>query len=78
MKAIETTGQIDNNGILHLAEPLTAKDKRVKVIVLVPESIDDEDESLWLKVLNKNPAFSFLEDPAEDIYSIKDGKPFHG
>lgn len=77
MKAIETTGQIDQHGMLHVAEPLATKDKRVKVIVLVPESEDDE-ETQWLKSVSKNPAFSFLEDPAENVYSMKDGKPFHG
>jgi hypothetical protein len=24
-----------------------------------------------------NPAFHFLKDPAEDIYTLTDGKPFH-
>ena len=77
MKAIETTGQIDKEGVLRLSKPLTEKDKRVKVIVLVPEGESEEDEMLWLKAISKNPSFSFLEDSAEDIYSIKDGKPFH-
>jgi succinyl-CoA synthetase alpha subunit len=77
MKAIETTGQIDKEGNLHLSKPLLEKDKKVKVIVLVPEGESEEEELLWVKTQSKNPAFSFLEDPAEDIYSLKDGKPFH-
>ena len=77
MKAIETTGQIDEEGNLHLSKPLLEKDKRVKVIVLIPESEIEEEEVLWLKSVSKSPSFGFLEDPAEDIYSLKDGKPFH-
>ena len=37
---------------------------------------DDPTELEWLKGLARNPAFDFLEDPAEDIYSLSDGKPF--
>lgn len=33
-----------------------------------------EDE--WLFAAVDNPAFNFLADSAEDIYSIRDGKPF--
>ena len=33
-----------------------------------------EDE--WLCAAVDNPAFDFLVDSAEDIYSICDGKPF--
>jgi len=29
----------------------------------------------WLEAISRNPAFDFLKDPAEDIYSLKDGKP---
>lgn len=77
MKAIESSGQIDREGILHLSKPLLERDKKVRVIVLVPEGEIEEEELLWMKSLEKNPAFSFLKDSAEDIYSIKDGKPFH-
>ena len=77
MKAIETTRQLDKDGNLHLSKPLLEKDKRVKVIVFVPESEMEEEEVLWLKSVSKNPSFGFLEDSAQDIYSIKDGKPLH-
>ena len=77
MKAIETTGQTDKEGNLHLIKPLAEKEKKVKVIVLVPEE-EAEENSLWMKSIVGNPAFGFLEDPAEDIYSSKIGKPFHG
>jgi len=77
MNAIEMTGTIDKHNQLKLdgALPFLGP-KRVKVIVLSP--IDDEiDEDSWLKAASRNPAFSFLDDPEEDIYSITDGRSFH-
>jgi len=35
---------------------------------------EDIDESEWRQAASKNPVFDFLEDPAENIYSINDGK----
>lgn len=77
MKAVETTGRIDKDGNLHLSKPLAARDKDVKLIVLFNDTEPEEDKR-FLESISKNPAFSFLEDPAEDIYSIKDGEPFNG
>lgn len=75
MKAIETVGQIDKNGLLRVA-PLEEKNRKVKVIVLVPEENED-NESEWLQTIAKNPSLSFLNEPEEDIYSLQSGKPFH-
>ena len=75
MKAVETTGKIDKKGILHLSKPL--KDKNRKVIVLMPEE-GDEMGRLWVEAISSNPAFDFLNDPAEDIYSPKDDKRLNG
>lgn len=40
---------------------------------------DDEtiDEREWLQAAATNPAFDFLKDPEEDIYTLADGKPFN-
>jgi hypothetical protein len=77
MTAIEMTGRIDENrqlqldGLLPMPGPM-----RVRVIVLYP--VEDEwDESEWLQAAAHNEAFDFLSDPAEDIYSLTDGAPFH-
>ena len=75
MKAIETTGKIDKNGLLHVL-PMKEKEKTVKVIVLVPEEADKEID--WLKVASRNPSFSFLKDAHEEIYTNQNGKPFLG
>ncbi|CAD5938314.1 hypothetical protein PA905_32270 [Planktothrix agardhii CCAP 1459/11A] len=31
----------------------------------------------WLNAVANNPAFDFLKNPEEDIYTITDGKPFY-
>lgn len=51
-----------------------------------PEELEDDldwqdveiiDEREWLHAAASNPAFDFLKDPEEDIYTLADGKPFH-
>ena len=75
-RAVEAAGTIDKDHRLVLDEPLPIDGpSRVKVIVLVPDDAD-LDEKLWLQAARSNPAFEFLTDPAEDIYTAADGKPF--
>ncbi|MCI0552261.1 MAG: hypothetical protein L0287_15020 [Anaerolineae bacterium] len=79
MTAIEMTGTVDENHQLKLDGVLTfAGPKRVRVIVLSPltENADEWNEMEWLKASLSNSAFDYLRDPEEDIYTIKDGKPF--
>ena len=62
---------------LHLDTPLPiAGPTRVRVIILIPEQTDI-DEREWLRAAATNPAFDFLKEPEEDIYTLADGKPFH-
>lgn len=77
IKTIEMTGCIgENPQQLQLDHPLPIYGpKRVRVIVLI-EDDNEWDEAEWLKAAARNPAFDFLNDPAEDIYSLSDGKPF--
>lgn len=76
-KAIETTGTIDANHRLLLDETLpVAGPAKVRVIILFPEDTDI-DEKEWLYAASTNPAFDFLNEPEEDIYTIADGRPFH-
>jgi len=72
-RAFEMTGTVDDHRHLVLDDVLPIKGPRkVRVIILMPEE-EDIDESEWLQAASKNPAFDFLEDPAEDIYSITEG-----
>jgi hypothetical protein len=77
LRAFEVTGVIDEHRQLHLIEPLPiGGPSRVRVIILVPEQ-PDIDETTWLRAAAANPAFHFLKEPREDIYTVSDGKPFH-
>jgi hypothetical protein len=76
-KAIETTATINANRQLVLDEPLPiAGPTKVRVIILLPDEVDI-DEKKWLRSASVNPAFDFLKEPEEDIYTLADGKPFH-
>ena len=75
--AIETNGTIDENHQLSLDQtlPITGP-KRVRVIVLYSPN-DEIVDAEWLYAASRNPAFEFLKEPEEDIYTLKDGTPFH-
>ena len=76
LQAVELIGTIDEKGQLHLDEPISAVGQgRVRVILLPEETEIGENE--WLKAAANNPAFDFLKDPAEDIYTLDDGQPFN-
>jgi hypothetical protein len=76
-KAIETIGTIDAQHHLVLDETLpVVGPTRVRVIILLPED-SDISETEWLQAAATNPAFDFLKDPEEDVYTLSDGEPFH-
>jgi hypothetical protein len=77
MRAVEATGTIDEHGELHLDWPITTvRPGRVRVLLLMADEADF-DEQEWMRAAARNPAFDFLNDPAEDIYTHDDGRPFH-
>ncbi|MGP8321973.1 MAG: DUF433 domain-containing protein [Methanosarcinaceae archaeon] len=45
----------------------------VRVSHLLPED-SDISETEWLQAAATNPAFDFLKDPEEDIYTLADGE----
>ncbi len=76
LTAIETTGTINANHQIVLDEELPSNTpSRVRVIVLYNEDAADFRESEWLQAASKNDVFDFLNDDAEDIYTLEDGKP---
>jgi len=79
MKAVEINAKTDVQGYLKLNYPLHKKEKNVRVIILVDDNCDEDtdEEKLWLNAASSNPAFDFLNEPKENIYSIKDGEPFN-
>jgi hypothetical protein len=76
LRAFEMTGTVDKNHRLRVDDPLPLEgSSRVKVIVLVPAA-DELPEREYLRSAMNDPAFGFLKDSAEDIYSPADGKAF--
>jgi len=49
----------------------------MRAIEINTKNDDAEVEELWLKSISANPAFDFLQDPNENIYSLADGEPFN-
>jgi hypothetical protein len=77
MKAIEISTKTDKYGHLKINYPLNNRDSNVRIIILVDEMDDDvNEEKLWMKSISSNPAFDFLKDTSENIYSLTDGEPF--
>jgi hypothetical protein len=77
LHAIETTAVVDDTRHLLLDTPLPEKaNGRVRVIILFADD-SEITEGEWLAVASQSPSYSFLNDPREDIYTVKDGKPFH-
>lgn len=75
-RAMETTATIDDDRHLRLDEPLPSdRPRRVRIIVLWPDD-QDVSETEWLQSATRNPAFDFLREKAEDVYSVSDGQPF--
>jgi hypothetical protein len=76
MKAIEIKSKTDSRGLLKIDCDLKKSNSRVKVIILIENDQKEKDEEiLWMQSISSNPSFNYLNDPAEDIYSITDGEP---
>lgn len=78
MKSIEINTKTDKEGHLKINYPLNKKDKKVRVIILLDEQNDEiDEEKKWLNSIQSNPAFDFLKEPSENIYTLTDGEPFN-
>jgi hypothetical protein len=75
MKAVEAYGHIDSKGSLQIHTPTPLQEGDVKVIILYTENDERAEEQQWLRAVSGNPAFAFLNDPEEDVYTLNDGKP---
>jgi hypothetical protein len=77
MRAIEINSKTDKKGHLKIDYQLDKSNSNVRVLILLDDNSDTDDEKLWIDSISTNPAFNFLKDKSEDIYSIKDGEPFN-
>jgi len=76
-RAIELTGTIDEKNQLILDDKLPIiGPTRVRIVILLPDD-SEIDEISWLHLASNNPAFDFLKEPEEDIYTLTDGRPFN-
>jgi hypothetical protein len=76
MSVIEINSKTDGKGLLRFNYNLNKSNRRVRILIMVDDNIKSADEeALWMQSIASNPAFDFLYDPAEDIYSITDGEP---
>ena len=87
LRAVEMEGTIDAAGRLALDESVRSiRPGRVRLIVLASPASEEggadgtegeaREEREWLAAAAANPAFAFLSDPAEDMYTAEDGRPF--
>ncbi len=70
LKAVELEGMIDENRQLKIEGQ---GPQRVRIILLYPGNEDDDiDEEEWLYAAARNPAFAFLKEDSEDLYTLQD------
>jgi hypothetical protein len=72
MKAIELTGDIDDQHRLQARVPEELPAGPVRLIVLLPE--EDDAGGAWAHGISKEWADD-LSDPRQDIYTLEDGQP---
>ena len=77
MKTIEITSKTDSKGNLKIDYQLDMSDSKVKVLILIEDNKEDEEEKIRMDSISNNPAFGFLKEKSEDIYSLNDGEPFY-
>jgi hypothetical protein len=59
-----------------LDEPFNLPPHAALMVTVLPPAAEPESEEAWLRATAASDAFAFLADPAEDIYTVKDGEPF--
>ncbi|MBU2557241.1 MAG: hypothetical protein KJ578_05605 [Bacteroidetes bacterium] len=77
MKAIEINTRTNKEGRLSLDFQLDQPDKKVRLLILLENDEETQEES-WLKAVASNPAFDFLKEADEDIYTVNDGEAWYG
>jgi hypothetical protein len=76
MSVIEINSKTDSKGLLRFNYNLNKSNRRVRILIMVDDHKKSTDEeALWMQSIASNPAFDFLHDSLEDVYSITDGEP---
>jgi len=74
MEAIEKLVHFDDEGNTILSLGRNFSKKQAKVVVLIKD--DEVTDKELLALAMKGGAFDFLNDPAENIYTMEDGVPY--
>jgi hypothetical protein len=75
MKAIELHTTTDMLGQLKVEYNINQPKKNVRVLILVDDEYPNlESDDVWLSNAANSTAFSFLNEPVEDVYSLNDGE----
>ncbi len=76
MPTVALQAHFDGERIV-LDEPFDLPANAPLMVTLLPAAFhaESDSEEAWLRAVASNEAFSFLADPAEDIYSPEDGEP---
>lgn len=75
MRAIEVTGSVSEDGSVQFDQPLSAaKSTRFRGILLFPDSESSTDQE-WSSSAVQASVQDWLDNPAEDIYTLEDGEP---
>jgi hypothetical protein len=45
-------------------------------ILILSQQQEGAEEKRYQETISRNPAFDFLNEPEQDVYNPKDGKPF--
>lgn len=75
MNIIEVIGTLDKKHRLVLDNPRLLRGRTKVRALILPDALPGGEESAWLAAASANPAFAFLKDSAEDVYTKKDGHP---
>lgn len=75
MPAITLQAHYDGQHIV-LDEPFDLPPNAHLMVTVLPSPSDIDSEEAWLRAASSSDAFTFLCDPAEDIYTVADGEPF--
>ena len=71
MVALRIQATVETDGELHLGGLPLQKGQHAEIIVLTAEPGEDTDEAV-LALLRADPAWAWLSDPAEDVYTEAD------
>ncbi|MBZ0243732.1 MAG: hypothetical protein K8F24_10990 [Bacteroidales bacterium] len=78
MKAIEIHSKTDKAAYLRIKYKLNRFNRKARILILLEDDSSEKDEeAIWINSISNNPAFDFLKDISEDVYSLKDEEPFN-